>query len=446
MKLLHTVLFSLVCATGALPAQTPFRPIICGNDVFSDIVRTHYPGLHSAFEATFEAARTTPQNAADRAPLTVQVVVHVVWKEDAENLHDSIIHNQIDILNADFNRQNADTALLRAVFQPVAGKADIRFELAEIVRVKTNTLFEVNLFGNNLLPEVKHDADGGSDAWNTEQYLNIWICKIQPLSFGGLDLGQVLGFAFPPNNLPNWPPGLGAPTPGEDGVVIDYRMVGSNNPNPIEVPGGTGNLVVKGRTAVHEVGHYFGLRHIWGDGGAFGPNDCDQSDGVDDTPFANAQSEFDCDTTKNTCEQVEIFYEQDMPDLIENYMDYASEDCMNMFTQGQVTLMRNILQGPRSGLLMPVSTGNPLAENIPFRLSPNPASAQVSLDFHLPAPARVQIRLLDASGRVLDAQAERQYNSGNHRSTLNTAHLAPGVYFVELQTEQARRLQKLAIR
>lgn len=439
------LLLLLLLSSATLHSQTAPFPIFCGNEIFSNIVREKHPALHQAFDATFETARVA-NRISNRSPLTINVVVHIVWKEDAENLPDSVIHNQIQVLNADYNRLNADTANLRAIFHPVAGNADIHFQLADIVRVQTNQLFEVSLLGSNLLPEVKHNADGGSDAWNTEQYLNIWVCKIQPIAFGGITVGQIFGFAFPPNNLPHWPAGVGAPTPDEDGVVIDYRVFGSNNPNIAEIPGGTGNLTVKGRTPVHEVGHYLGLRHIWGDGGILGlPNDCAQSDGVDDTPFANAQSSFDCDTTKNTCAQVEIFYNADMPDLIENYMDYSSEGCMNMFTQGQADLMRNVLQGPRSGLLMSVSAKETAGEIQEFRLSPNPATERVALNFNLLEKTNVAIRLFNTTGQPLDFSTFGTYPAGVHQIELVTRYLTPGLYFVEMRTENGVRVQKLVV-
>lgn len=428
----------------SLNAQTNPSPFICGNEVFSKMVREQYPDLQGAFDATFEQARA--QQLADRSPLTVNVVVHIVWKNAEENLDDSIILNQIAVLNADYNRQNADTAKLRSIYQPVAGSADIHFNLVGIERVQTGKEFEINLLGSNILSELKHSAEGGSDAWNTEQFMNIWVCKIQPLSIGGFVIGQVLGFAFPPNNLGNWPANSGAPSPEEDGVVIDYRVFGSNNPNVVEIPGGTGNLLVKGRTPVHEVGHYFGLRHIWGDGGTFGPNDCAQSDGVDDTPFANAQSAFDCDTTKNTCAKIEAFYGADMPDLIENYMDYSSEDCMNMFTEGQVDIMRNVLQGPRAGLLMAVGAQDIAAGGPDFQLAPNPASGRFSLNFNLLEKTSVTLRILNAAGMSLESAAAVSYSAGTHRVELDASALTPGLYFVEMRTEQGASVRKLVVK
>ena len=134
-------------------------------------------------------------------------------------------------------------------------------------RIQTNALFEIDLLSGNLIPERKHTEDGGNDAWDTEQYMNIWVCHIQPITIPGLACaGQILGFAFPPNNLGNWPPDSGRPILPMDGVVIDYRVFGPDNPYPLEIPGGTGNLVVRD-APTHEVAHYLGLRHIWGDRG-----------------------------------------------------------------------------------------------------------------------------------------------------------------------------------
>jgi len=439
----NTLLALFAFGSITLSAQTMPHPIICGNEVFSKIVREKYPALHDAFNATFEEARIP--RATDRNPLTINVVVHIVWKNPEENLHDSIILNQIAILNADYNRQNADTANLRPIFQPVAGNADIHFNLVEVVRVQTSKEFEINLLGSSILTELKKSNQGGSDPWDNEKYLNIWVCKIQPLTFGGSVLGQILGFAFPPNNLDNWPPDSGAPTPEEDGVVIDFRVFGSNNPNVVEIPGGSGNLVVRGRTPVHEVGHYLGLRHIWGDGGLFGPNDCQQSDGADDTPFSSAQSEFDCDTTRNSCPTVEIFYNADMPDLVENFMDYSREDCSNMFTKGQVEIMRNVLQGPRSGLLNSVSTQDITGQRPVFSLSPNPANEHFSLKINLLEKSNVTVRLLDAAGQVVGSPVAETLPAGLQQIELDASTLLPGLYFVETSTSWGTGVEKLIV-
>ena len=135
------------------------------------------------------------------------------------------------------------------------------------------------------------------------------------------------------------------------GVVIHYTTVGKNNPvanddNMIE-----NNI---GRTAVHEIGHYLGLRHIWGDANPlFGGGDgCSLDDGILDTPNAADQAGYICDLNKNTCNNDNFGSSGiDLPDMIENYMDYSPEACQNIFTNGQINVMRNILEICRPNLI-----------------------------------------------------------------------------------------------
>ncbi|MBC7776253.1 MAG: T9SS type A sorting domain-containing protein [Phycisphaerae bacterium] len=444
MKHILTLLLAL-SSCNVLFAQNSQPRILCGNEVFSTMVREKYPALQAAFDQTFEQARQKGA-VTERSPLTIKVVVHVVWNTPAENLADSVVENQIQVLNEDFNHLNADAANLRPLFQPVAGAADIHFQLAEIVRVQTSQLFALDLFGTSILPELKHDSQGGSDAWDTEKYLNLWVCKIQPTTIFGIPVGQILGFAFPPNGLGNWPADSGAPNPDEDGVVIDYRMIGRNNPNPIDNPATGGTLLVAGRTPTHEIGHYLGLRHIWGDGGLLGPNDCAQSDGVDDTPYASAQSDFDCNLTKNSCEQVEIFYNDDVPDLVENFMDYSSEACMNMFSKGQVELMINVLTGPRSGLLENTSANAASTQNLNWSVLPNPSEGVFFLDIQSEKSQDVAVNIFNLEGKMILEQTERSLTSGRQRLSFDGSNWAAGMYFVALKTASGSSVRKVVLR
>lgn len=430
----------LILAGLKASAQTSSPQIICGNEVFSHIIQSNYPDLDEAIRNTYQNALEHSGAAASRTQKNINVVVHIVWKENEENLADSVILDQIAVLNAAYNRLNPDTANLRDIFKPVAGNADIHFNLAGVERVHTNQLFEVSLSGTNLLSEVKSSTQGGSDAWDTDHFLNIWVCKIQPLGFGGIELGQILGFAFPPADLPNWPASSNAPTPTEDGVVIDFRVFGSNNPNPLVQQGQT--VVVKGRTSVHEVGHYLGLRHIWGDGGLLGlPNDCQQSDGVDDTPFANAQSSQDCDLSKNTCDGIDPFYGIDVPDLVENYMDYSSEPCQTMFTKGQVALMLSVLEGPRAALLESVSGTTALSNQNDWQVIPNPVHGTAMITFSdNQNQGEKSITLYAINGsKMIDVKGNQQ------KFELNTQHLQDGIYLMQVLTENGQYTRKVVI-
>jgi PKD repeat protein len=356
------------------------------------------PGYANAVSQTFEQAkRFAEYKASHRADgetvYRVPVVVHIVWNTAAENLSDAVIQTQIDKLNEDYRRMNADTTNTRAIFQPVAADANIEFYLATedpdgnptngIVRTQTDrtefsatagidpfqvladlqacglTIDEIlGIFGLGTPPsltaaeeacvnealasfgggmdEMKFADTGGSPAWDTKRYCNIWVCD---LNGDNPTLGLLLGFAYPPVGAPNWPAGQNG-TDETDGLAIHYQAFGAGSSNTAPLAPFSDD----GRTVVHEMGHYLGLRHIWGD------DACGIDDGIADTPDSDAASDATggCIWTQNNCTGDGT---PDQPDMIENYMDYSSDECQNLFSRGQVDIMRAMLEGPRGGLL-----------------------------------------------------------------------------------------------
>jgi hypothetical protein len=250
------------------------------------------------------------------AVITIPVVVHVVYNTVAQNISDAQVQSQIDVLNEDFRKLNADASLTPSIFASLATDCQIQFCLAQrdpngnattgIVRKSTTT----TSFSTN--DNVKKTASGGDDAWNSSQYLNLWSANLS---------GGVLGYA-------QFPGGAAA----TDGVVILFSAFGR-----------TGNVTApynKGRTATHEVGHWLNLRHIWGDATC-------GSDLVNDTPTAQT-SNFGCPTfpyhvgtcTGNTTGEMTM-----------NYMDYTDDACMYMYTVGQAARMTAAINTSRTGLL-----------------------------------------------------------------------------------------------
>lgn len=243
---------------------------------------------------------------AERALVTIPVVVHVVWNTTTENISDAQIQSQIAVLNADFRKLNSDVANVPGAFSALAGDANIEFCLATIdpngnpTTGITRTQTTVTAFGTN--DQVKSSATGGVNAWSRDQYLNMWVCDIS---------GGILGYAqFP---------GGAAST---DGVVIDYQYFGTT---------GTATAPFnKGRTATHEVGHWLNLFHIWGDDGT----GCTGSDQVADTPNAGGPN-YGCPAFPTvTCSN------GPNGDMFMNYMDYTDDACMFMFSNGQITRMQ----------------------------------------------------------------------------------------------------------
>jgi hypothetical protein len=292
----------LLLATLFLSSEYAFAQRNCGAmDVLARQLMEN-PDLQQQME---EVERNTAEfiaagGANDRIVVTIPVVVNVVWNTAAENISDQQIQTQIDVLNADFRKLNADANLVPAVWQSIAADVEVNFCLASQdpsgaatngIRRRQTT---VTAFSTN--DAVKFNAQGGLDIWDRNKYLNLWVCDIS---------GGILGYAqFP---------GGAAST---DGVVIDYQYFGTINASaPFN----------KGRTGTHEVGHWLNLRHIWGDDGTA----CTGTDQVADTPN-QADENYGCPAFPQvSCSN------GPNGDMFMNYMDYTDDACMYMFTAGQ---------------------------------------------------------------------------------------------------------------
>lgn len=205
------------------------------------------------------------ERMAARQPLrvgitTIPVVVHVVYRTRRENITTAQVQSQINAQNRDFRAQNADRSRVPAVWSNLVTDTRIQFALATtdplgnatsgITRTRTTRLsFTTD-------DSVKSRATGGANPWPTDRYQNIWVCTLA----GGL-LGYV---QFPGGPMET------------DGVVVLNTSFGTR---------GTAQAPFNlGRTAVHEIGHWLNLHHIWGDGF---PR-CLDSDYVSDTPHWTA--------------------------------------------------------------------------------------------------------------------------------------------------------------
>jgi hypothetical protein len=269
----------------------------------------------------------------ERVVYTIPTVVHVVYRNATENVSDAQIISQIDVLNRDYNKLNTDINQVPSAWANIAADVDIQFCLANrdpqgnatngITRTSsTQASFDVNN------ENMKFNNSGGKNAWPTDQYLNLWVCNLD---------GTLLGYAqFPGGST------------STDGVVIDFDDFGT-----IGTASPPFNL---GRTATHEVGHWLGLYHIWGD-----EPQCSQDDGVADTPQQKDKN-YGCPNFPQGSSQAGGSCSGSNPgSMFMNYMDYVNDACMYMFTNGQKVNMVAALTQQRAPLL----TSNGCAGVIP---------------------------------------------------------------------------------
>ncbi len=348
MKKLLTLLLSIsILSIINLSAQNAHR--YCGHDAVLKKARQDNPNYDREYEEFLQNS-LTPENVvrSNDTVYTVQVVFHVLYNpnDPYQNVSDSLIYSQLEALNRDFNMRNEDTVDTRPIFKDLAANARIEFVMA---KRRPNGLCtnginrKVYYAHNNFVPIfldflVKEDLFGGSSAWFTKKYLNIWVLDLN--KGRAPDTGLLGGYAYFPDMTPM----------KYNGVVMDYRFFGQDNPYIEDILPSFARYA-KGRACVHEVGHWFGLRHIWGDLGTIDPLlGCTADDGIDDTPnsaTAYASNGLCSDTIVNSCLDEPV----DFPDMFENYMDYSSDDCQSLFTIDQVAVIRNSLLTLRPELI-----------------------------------------------------------------------------------------------
>ena len=175
------------------------------------------------------------QHTGDRSVITIPVVVHVIFRAFiGEDISDEQIQSQIDILNNDFRKLNADINQVPGAFAFLADDCEINFCLA---KQDPNGCSTTGIERREKLGFAGYDwtdasmkfySLGGLDTWDRDKYLNIWVCGLN---------GDVLGFATFPGGGPDG-----------DGVVVQPGNFGA-----------TGSVFApynKGRTATHEIGHW----------------------------------------------------------------------------------------------------------------------------------------------------------------------------------------------
>ncbi len=354
------------------------------------------------FNAYQQQKSNFKQAAAPEDLVYIPVVFHVVHRTNAQNIPDARIFEQLERLNMDYSATNSDTSTVPTEFKPFISDTKIRFVLATvgpdgntttgITRTETDEFsFSINDDG------IKYSTLGGVDAWDTDNYLNIWV--------GNITSG-ILGYAMPPVNAGN----------SNDGVVIGYRYVGYGSNWQYNI----------GRTATHEVGHYLGLEHVWGQGG------CSSDDGIQDTPKQSSPHYGESSHPISSCGSNDMFM---------NYMDYGDDNVLVMFTTDQKTKMEYSLDIIRNGLATSEPVG--IEEEAPKVLSvyPNPTSDIVNITFKENVD-NGQVQIIDVTGRVYVTENVE----GAQKLTIDVSNLGQGLYFVQYKNKYQNAQEKVIVR
>ncbi len=315
----------------------------CATHAYDSLTRAKHPAFdlsREQFERKLQQnikRKLAQKTSAEELIYTIPVVVHVIYSDQfpQTNIPDEEVIEQLEVLNQDFRRLNVDAINTPNRWKPFAADIKIQFCLAtrdpqgNAIELAINRVKTINPSYDFELDDVELKANS---YWPSDQYLNIWVTRLSK---------NILGYAQYPNDsdLAGLSPNQGSAI--TDGVVIDYRAFGIDQPAAKSF---TNSPYVLGRTLTHEVGHWLGLFHTFGNNSGCGNQ---ANDYVFDTPRLGKSNQG-----LDLCNSIVIGCGGDTA-MFENYMDYTNDACMNLFTKGQKERMRSaFLTSPRRVALL----------------------------------------------------------------------------------------------
>jgi hypothetical protein len=397
----------------------------CANEFCDSIAKVSNPQYQLKkvrFEQALESQINLQKNFRVAADIIrIPVVVHVIHNQIyglfiGSNISDEQIYSQIKVLNEDY-RKKEGTLGFNA--NPLGADVEIEFFLASIDPSGNPSSGIKRIYSPKTSFNIVNDNDrqtmSNLSYWDSNKYLNIWVA---PLSSGYIGYGE-----FPYSESVE---GLDLDSDESlDGVFIDYtvfgRKIGTNK----------SGLYSFGRTVTHEIGHWMGLYHTWGD------QRCG-TDYVADTPVTTtSNSSAFCRDVFSTCTGTRT------RNMIENYMDYSPDSCMNIFTQGQKQRMRAALDLSKRR--------KRVLNYAKFQLPPS-TTLQVNFENPLPiSSSQFQVLLPDFQDFNLvirDVFGREVYNQSyidlpSTIITLSKGNITPGVYILSVTSKQQVVQKKL---
>ncbi|KAA9325846.1 T9SS type A sorting domain-containing protein [Hymenobacter busanensis] len=416
-KLLPALLLAVSAwwSAGQAQAQRQAHPehtfgFRCSFDSVQQAEWQRHPGAEAEYRRFLRSvAEMAPAEQARLRALpdvTVPVVVHIIHTGGANNISDAQVYDAIRILNEDFNKLNRDTADVIAAFQPIYARVGFQFRLARkdpngnCTTGITRTYSTQTTVGDNSVKDVIR--------WDQNRYVNIWVTD-RANGAGGYAILPCGGGLY-------------------DGIVIlntQFASIGRSCGS---------NFCA--RSLTHEMGHHFGLPHVWGGSNTPGlASNCGLDDGIADTPNTTGVGApaggSGCPLTSAPCGVLAN---------VQNYMDYAS--CIKMFTEGQKAVMRSALNLPCRATLVSqanlVATGTndgyvpvPCTPTIAFRASVNTICQGGSVSF----------TDYSYNADLTGAQYQWSFPGGTPSSastrTASVTYNTPGVYDVTLTVTTA---------
>lgn len=363
-----------------------------------------------------EIKRVKRQSRLAETTIRVPVVVHVIHSNSSgviggdknSNISDEQILSQIKVLNEDYRRKEGTNGFNA---DPVGADMNIEFYLAtrDPSGLPTNGI--TRTYNAQTTFDIDYDFPkiAGIISWPTDRYLNIWVADLS---------GQFLGYAqFPSvDGVPPFSLQSNA-TAFADGVYLDYEAFGTTGAVTTGQYRRSYNL---GRTCTHEVGHWLGLIHTWGD------NICGD-DYCDDTPDAETSNDTgSCNAIFSNC------FGGRTKNMIENYMDFSFDKCMNIFTKDQKDRVRAVFELSQRRRALALQSFSTPVENLTVNLIQNPTSSVVSAEILIKGTQDVTVELYDLSGRIIYSVYNQQTTSFPVSISVNSS--AAGVYILKATT------------